>query len=280
MNIINSLGPALVVAAMALTPLPATAQGRDHENGDRGQAAQRGGRQPQGNRYSAPSQARGYSAPRGQYSAPRTEARGSARQYGGGQREYGAPRGEVRGAPPARGYAAAPRRGYGPRPEARYGYAGPRSYGYAHTAPRYYGHSGYVVAPYRPRFEHPYYAFRPHTHIGFGLWLGFGVPYPTAYLAAYPPPVWGWYGGRFCVVPGARVYGGISFDVAPDWAPVYVDGAYVGVASDYGPYAQPLTLVPGLHRVMISVGGYRPIMWNVTVAAGQVIPFRGGLEAY
>jgi hypothetical protein len=145
--------------------------------------------------------------------------------------------------------------------------------------PRYYGRPSYG-AHYRPRFERPYYSFRPRTHIGFGLWLGFGVPYPRAYIVEYPPPVYGYYSGRFGVIPGARVYGGISFDIAPDYAPVYVDDSYVGVASDFGPYAQPLTLVPGLHRVMISVGGYRPISWNVTVLAGQVIPFRGSMLAY
>jgi hypothetical protein len=154
----------------------------------------------------------------------------------------------------------------------------PAPHGY--VVPRYDRGPAYRVAPYRHRFERPYYAFRPRTHIGFGLWLGFGVPYPRAYIASYPPPVYGYYGGRFGVVPGARIYGGVSFDIMPAYAPIYVDGNYIGVASDFGPYGMPLTLVPGPHRVMISVGGYRPITWNVTVLAGQVIPFHGTMVAY
>jgi hypothetical protein len=282
MNIIKTVAPAVVVAAMALTPLPVAAQGRARANGDRGGKAveRRGGQRQQAGRNVAGPQSRGYAAPQRQYSAPRTAAPGGAGRgnYGVPQRQYPAPRADARGGPAGRAYAAPRSQHYAPRPEVRYGYGAPRPYGY--SSPGYYGRTSYGVAPYRPRFEHPYYSFRPRTHIGFGLWLGFGVPYPSAYITAYPPPVYGYYGGRFCVVPGARVYGGVSFDIAPDWAPVYVDGTYVGVASDFGPYAQPLTLVPGPHRVMISIGGYRPIMWNVSVVAGQVIPFRGGLEGY
>ncbi len=278
MDIFKATTSAALLVALALTPMPAAAQSRARPNGDRARGAvERGG---QGQRYSAPPQSRGQSAPRGggavrrdaapQQYVPRSEVRGGgAVRRDAPRQQYYAPRADVRGGGPARGYAVPRRDYYAPRPEARYGY----------SAPRYYGRPSHGYG-YRPRFERPYYVFRPHTHIGFGLWLGFGVPYPTAYIATYPPPVYGYYGGRFCAVPGARVYGGISFDIAPAYAPVYVDGNYIGVASDFGPYAQPLTLVPGLHRVMISVGGYRPINWNVTVVAGQVIPFHGNLAAY
>ncbi len=270
MNIIRTLTPATLALSMALIPSLAGAQARPRGNGaPAGTAVERGVRGGGGqaraesrSSYGGGAMARGSAgggaavrgvAPRGEYrAAPRAEYRAAPRA------EYrAAPRAEYRGVPRGQYYA--------PRPPARYGY----------VAPRYYG-SPY----YRPHFDHPYYTFRPHTHIGFGLWIGYGVPYPYAYVASYPPPVYGYYGGRFCVVPGARVYGGISFDIAPAYAPVYVDGTYIGIASDFGPYGQPLTLVPGPHRVMVSVGGYRPISWNVTIAAGQVIPFHGTMAAY
>lgn len=287
--IIKAITPATLVFAMAMTPLPAAAQSRPGGNGDRvGTAVERG------SRAGAPAraQSRGGYDVRGGGGGGAVRGSGPAVRGGGGGVAVRADRGggvavrggggAVRGGGPARGgYAVRGGGGYSPRGYApRQQYYAPRSparYGYA--PPRYYGGPAYRGG-YRPRFERPYYSFRPHTHIGFGLWLGFGVPYPRAYIATYPPPVYGYYGGRFGVVPGARVYGGISFDIAPDYAPVYVDGEYIGVASDFGPYAQPLTLVPGPHRIMISAGGYQPISWNVTILAGQVIPFHGDMAAY
>jgi hypothetical protein len=279
MDIIKAIAPATVVLALTLMPAPASAQARPRGNGGySGTAVERGSGGGGGARTQARQDVRGGgggAAVRGGGGAMAggvvrggPAVRGGVIPRGGPARggelgpHGGVPRGAVRGPAPRQQY-------YPPRVQA------PRGY----VVPRYYGRPSYGPA-YRPRFERPYYVFRPRRHIEFGLWLGFGVPYPRAYIVGYPPPVYGYYGGRFGVVPGARYYGGISFDIAPDYAPVYVDGTYVGVASDFGPYAQPLTLVPGLHRVMISVGGYRPISWNVTVVAGQVIPFRGSMLAY
>jgi hypothetical protein len=295
MHIIKTFTPTVLLVAMALAPLPAAAQERRRPGGaregqavasDRGQAPRQqdtragGGAAARGSAVHVPAPGPHYSTPGPQSSAPRQQYATPRQQYSAPRQpsaaphqQYSAPR------PEARGYAV-PRPNYGPS----YG-RGP-SYGYApshgYGPSRGYGPShGYRLPAYRPYgFGHPYYAFRPHTHIGFGVWLGFGVPYPYGYVASYPPPVYGYYQGRFCVVPNARVYGGISFDIAPAYAPVYVDDEYIGVASDFGPDMRPLTLVPGPHRIVVSVGGYRPLSWNVTVVAGQVIPFNGAIERY
>src|SRR5436190_23869900 len=41
------------------------------------------------------------------------------------------------------------------------------------------------VSPYR-YYSQPYYAFRPHVSLGFGLWVGYPVPYPYYSRRPYP----------------------------------------------------------------------------------------------
>lgn len=58
---------------------------------------------------------------------------------------------------------------------------------------------------------------------------------------------------------------------------VFVDGAYVGVASTFDGTRQPLTLAAGRHRIELQAPGYEPIAFDVDVLPGQVIPYQGGL---
>ena len=75
-------------------------------------------------------------------------------------------------------------------------------------------------------------------------------------------------------------YGGLSFDVQPADANVFVDGQYVGTVADFGPNCEPLTLEPGTHRIAIQRAGYQSLEWDVTIEPGQVIPYRGVLDPY
>ncbi len=217
------------------------------------------------------------------YSAPQNRRGGSeARTYSGSQRgpaSYGdaAPR------PAAGGYG-----GYqsqGPRYDDRRGYAQP-GVGYGR-----YGSHGYIrpphYQPYRPYyFSRPYYGFRPHVHIGFGVWLGAAVPYPWAYFGAYVPRVYGSYGQGYYgrtyvgVTPAVQQYGGVSFDIQPADADLFVDGEYVGAVGTFTPYGEPLTLYPGAHRIAIVRDGFRTMEWEVTIVPGQVIPYRGMLAGW
>jgi hypothetical protein len=201
---------------------------------------------------------------------------------------------------------AIPRGGTGYRGGSDYRYGGyDRHYGGFDHDRSYYGGHGYyghptMVRPYfsrayvRPwgwhpyypyRFARPYYVFSPWLDLGFGIWVGYPVSYPWVYLGDYRPTVFG-----ACVSCGYSVtpmplpastqpdYGGVSFDVQPADANLFIDGQYVGVVGSFGPAAEPLTLAPGTHRIAIQRDGYRPIEWDVTVQAGQVIPYRGVLE--
>ena len=76
------------------------------------------------------------------------------------------------------------------------------------------------------------------------------------------------------------IYGGVSFDIQPSDADLYVNGEYVGQVGDFNPYSEPLTLTPGVHRIAVQRDGFRPMEWEVQVEPGQVIPYRGEMERY
>jgi len=183
----------------------------------------------------------------------------------------------------SRGYGSAG--GYqsqGPRYDDRRGYAQPGG-GYGRYETRRYVRPPHYQ-PYRPYyFSRPYYGFRPHLHIGFGVWLGVSVPYPWAYFGTYVPRVYGSYGQGYYgrtyigVAPGVQQYGGLSFDIQPSDADLFVDGEYVGAVGTFTPYGEPLTLWPGVHRIAIARDGFRTMEFEVTVQPGQVIPYRGTL---
>lgn len=83
-------------------------------------------------------------------------------------------------------------------------------------------------------------------------------------------------GGSMMVTPGRT--GGLSFDIQPSTADVFVDGQYYGPVSNYTPRSQPLALSPGRHRVEIRAQGYQDMTFDADVTAGQVTPFQGTLS--
>jgi hypothetical protein len=282
--------------------------GQNHGGGQsRGAAVSRGGSQaraPQGpsaqRTYSGGAQ-RAYSgaAPR-PYSggvqraysggAQRAYSGSAQRAYSGGQRAYstGVPRAYsgVRGFGESRGVV---QRGFG----SRFGFVGPA------------------------RFFRPYYAFRPRLSLGFGLWAGYPIaysyayydpfydPYAYGYPPAYPPYDYAYPATTYPAYPPASGYpasapppassypsepdsigvqpgqgdkGGLSFEVTPSTAQVFVDGTYVGTVGQFTPTSQPLGLTAGRHQVEIRAPGYRTISFNSDIVAGQVVPYQGSME--
>jgi hypothetical protein len=146
------------------------------------------------------------------------------------------------------------------------------------TAPRYESRSapGYPRYSYTPRYVVPRwelrsyyrpYVFRPRLSIGFNIFAGYPVPYTYAY------PYASVYGR-----PAASYYGGVSLEIEPGDAAVYVDGAYMGVVADFDGSQAPLTLPAGTHRIEVQAQGLAPLVFDVTVQPGQVIPYRGELR--
>jgi PEGA domain-containing protein len=134
----------------------------------------------------------------------------------------------------------------------------------------------------RPRvYVRPYYAFRPRWSLGYGLWVGYPVAYPYyyPYPAPYPDPNYPTYpypSDSVNVTPSA--IGWLSFDITPTYADVYVDGQYVGTVADFGPTTQPLSLAPGRHYVSIRAAGFAPMVFDVDVLPGQVLPYQGSMR--
>ena len=148
------------------------------------------------------------------------------------------------------------------------------------------GH-GFVPAPFR--FNHPYYAFRPRWNVGFGLWAGypFAYPYgyynpfyPYSYAAPYdyvPPPV-SYESNSDSVQPSQANLGGLSFEITPGTAELFVDGQSVGTVDQFTPMTQPLGVGAGPHHIEVRAPGYRTMSFDVDIIAGQVIPYQGALE--
>jgi len=160
----------------------------------------------------------------------------------------------------------------------------------------------------RGTFNRPYYAFRPHVSLGFGLWAGYPVgwaypfyypPYP--YYPNYPyypypyEPVGPGYSvappvdetpdttpdeavGTAGVQPDQSNLGGMSFEITPSDAQVFVDGNYVGTVGEFTPTTQPLGVPSGRHHVEIRDDGYQTMSFDVDIVAGQVIPYQGQME--
>ena len=166
----------------------------------------------------------------------------------------------------------------------------------------------------RPYYSRPYYTFRPRMSLGFGLWLGYpvdyyGSPYGYAYPSPDPyaydvAPSYGYPAAPYRSpnspstnypsanypsqqhAPSAGVQrngsqaapGGISFQITPDNAEIFVDGTFVGTAGEFRPDAQPLDLTNGRHHVEVRASGYRTMTFDADVRGGQVLPYQGTLQ--
>jgi PEGA domain len=145
-----------------------------------------------------------------------------------------------------------------------------------------------VVRPYynRPYYSRPYYAapyvrpyvFRPRFHLGFGIVVGYPVPYGYAY--PYPVPVYGYYAPSAPVVvgPNSTQYGGVSLEITPPDASVYVDGGYAGLVRDFDGTRETLTLTVGRHHIEINAPGYEPMAFDLDTVPGQIVPYQGSLQ--
>lgn len=151
-----------------------------------------------------------------------------------------------------------------------------------HYEPRYSPRYSPRYAPrvYAPRSYYRPYVFRPRYSIGFGFFCGYPVPYTYSY--PYPIEVYG-YGApraRVTITPGSPYYGGVALEITPYDADVFVDGEYAGRVEDFDGTTQPLTLPAGTHRLEVRAPGYEPMVVDVVVQPGQVIPYRGDLRPY
>lgn len=94
-------------------------------------------------------------------------------------------------------------------------------------------------------------------------------------------PVWSVSGGTiptvFVPLPEGAPMGGVQLDIEPRRAQVYVDGAHVGIVSDFSGYYQHLELVAGSHLVTIVAPSYEALTIQVMVSPGYTVTYRGTL---
>jgi PEGA domain len=148
-------------------------------------------------------------------------------------------------------------------------------------------------------FFHPYYAFHPRVRIGFGLWGGYPFAYPYTFYYPYYPSYYYPYVPSYPYAPNGYVssdanatsgtsgslaqpsetnLGGLSFEITPSNAELFVDNMRVGTVGDFTPTTQPLGVEAGHHHVEIRAPGYQTMSLDVDIIAGQVIPYQGSLE--
>jgi hypothetical protein len=162
-----------------------------------------------------------------------------------------------------------------------YGYYDPYAYGY--YDPSYYP---YPNANAYPNSSTDVY---PSTQ-GYGdQYSSSGYPPPSS---AYGQPPQSAYGqqqqpqyapppsGSAGVQPGQAQsnLGGVSFNITPNTAQVFVDGTNVGTVGQFTQTSQPLGMTAGRHRIEIRESGYQTITFEADIVAGQVIPYQGSMQ--
>jgi PEGA domain-containing protein len=141
-----------------------------------------------------------------------------------------------------------------------YPYASSYPYGYADpyaSAP--YGYAASTYPPSYPASSYPTSSYPAST-------------YPTS---SYPAQ--GYPASSRTDAQGLENAGGVSFEIRPSTAAVFVDGTSVGTVAEFSPTTMPLTLTPGRHHIELRLGGYETMSFDVDVVAGQVIPYRGDM---
>jgi hypothetical protein len=180
----------------------------------------------------------------------------------------------------------------------------PVPYAYSYYDPYYYGDPYAYGYPSTVYPSGPYPAYPPTTVYPQGSPYPDGQPYPDS---QYPPssqyPQSQYPGSQYPpsqypqsqypqsqypqtvpdpnsigVQPGQSNTGGLSFDITPASAQVFVDGNYVGTVDQFTPSSQPLGLQAGRHKLEVRAQGYQNLSFDVNIVAGQVIPYQGSME--
>jgi hypothetical protein len=160
------------------------------------------------------------------------------------------------------------------------GGGGARSGGGGVAVPRgSVGPRGGAVIANRPFVGRPFFGPR----FGFGFYAGYPYYYPYYYPYGYYGAYWGYpypyyppYGGYGGYAVGGGLstsYGKVRIVDAPEHAPVYADGYYVGTVDDFNGTFQHLDLEPGAHHIEIRPAGQPVMTFEVNVQPGETITY-------
>jgi hypothetical protein len=157
-----------------------------------------------------------------------------------------------------------------------YPYPYPDPYSYAYPSYSYPAPS-YGYPPQAPPSGYPSQAPSNYPPSGYPSQAPSNYP-PSNYPPSNYPPSDYPPAGTVGVQPGAEASGGVSFQIDPTTAVVYVDGSAVGTVASFGPTSQPLALAPGRHHIEVRAPGYRTMAFDTDTVAGQVIPYQGTMQ--
>lgn len=97
---------------------------------------------------------------------------------------------------------------------------------------------------------------------------GFPTYYPTVSYGEYQQPY----------QPPIVARGGLALETSPDFAQVYVDGYYVGLAEEFGARGRPIDIPAGTHRIELRSPDYETLSFSVIVAPNDIVRFRGDMQ--
>jgi hypothetical protein len=277
---IRLLGAALATAWLLFLPRAGWAQHGGHGGGGHAGGGHAGGGHTGGQTAGAHGGGQARAAPSsGSHTASSTHDHDGGDHDGRGDHDDArttAPRVSAAGAPrvvPARPFLSRPYYVFRPRQRVGLGlylgYAVPYPYSYFYPNAYMYPYSYY---PYiSPTLTYTYTTPTPT------------YPYttPSTYPDITPTPT---YPDAVTAAPSTRDarlpsgIGGVSFDITPGEAAVFVDSVYVGTAVDFSATAPPLSLAAGRHHFELRAQGYETLAFDVDVIQGQVAPYRGALR--
>jgi len=260
MKIVKTLTVMTLLSAMASVPAFAERREPRDRRADNGRAAERAVPREGAAREGAPAAVVGHAVPR---------------TYAPHRAPYRAP---YRGVATYR--AAVPITFYRPyytfRPRVSVGFGLWVGFPVVYTAPYYVPY----YAPYAYPYPYPYppsaYPYPPAGYPPYpqSTYPPNPQPYPPA---ATPPASYSAPGAAGAVGVQANM-GGLSFDITPQSADVFIDGGFVGTVGQFTPQSQPLGVPAGRHRVEIRSEGFRTMTFDVDIIAGQVLPYQGTME--
>ena len=156
-----------------------------------------------------------------------------------------------------------------------YPYYYPAPYPVAYPYPAPYP---YAAAPYVPTSSTTY-------STNDGMYSSTGPAYPSqdptgtngsAYPSQYQTGTTGSASAQ--QTPSQQNSGGVSFEITPASAELFVDGARAGSIGQFSPQSQPLGLSVGHHRLEIRAPGYLPLNIDADIVSGQVIPYQATMQ--
>jgi hypothetical protein len=139
------------------------------------------------------------------------------------------------------------------------------------------------------RYSH-YYQNYPYGYYwpGYGYGVGYfydpwlwGAPYGYGYYDPYSGGSgYGGYGGGGYAYSQGRYgdVGSLRLKVKPSHAEVFVDGYFMGDIDTFDGAFQKLEIESGAHRIEIRADGYEPVQFEVKIAPGETITYKGDLK--